>query len=317
MSETERLCSRTGYSITQALKILDIRKPRFYEWKKRKGDPNKHNGQIPKSTWILEEEREAILKYFSKNPRNGCRRLSFMMIDENIAYVSPNTVYRVLKSHGLLDTQIQRNSQKGKGFDQPKRPHEQWHIDISYINAGGTYYYLCSILDGFSRFIVHWDIADSMKESDVELIVQKALEKFVKENPRLISDNGPQFKAKEFKVFIRLSGMDQTFTSPYYPQSNGKIERWHKELKKSCIRPRQPRNLKEAKRFIGEFIEHYNYQRLHSAIGYVTPYDKLLGIDSELQRERKNKMAKARQARANAWLEIKAKDSEKTLAKAS
>lgn len=234
-----------------------------------------------------------------------------MMIDEDVAYVSGNTVHRVLKSEGLIDKSSSSPSSKGKGFSQPEKPHEQWHIDISYINAGGTFYYLCSILDGYSRFIVHWDIAESMKEENVQLIVQKAIEKIEGTNPRLISDNGPQFKAREFKVFIRLCGMDQTFTSPYYPQSNGKIERWHKELKKDCIRARVPRNLEEARKFIAEFIEEYNYKRLHSAIGYVTPFDKLLSLDSDLQKERKSKLERARLMRKRAWKAIKSDESSK------
>lgn len=220
-----------------------------------------------------------------------------MMLDEDIAYVSATTVHRVLKSEGLIDKSNAKPSKKGTGFVQPSKIHSQWHIDVSYINAGGTFYYLCSILDGYSRFITHWDIKESMKEADIELIVQKALEKFEGEKPRLISDNGPQFRSREFKEFIRFSGMEQTFTSPYYPQSNGKIERWHKELKQTCIRPKSPRSLEEARDYVTSFIEDYNYRRLHSAIGYVTPFDKLLGIDTDLKKERKEKLYQAQEAR--------------------
>jgi len=308
VADVEHLCKLTDTSITKALAFLKIRKPRFYDWKKRVGKENQHNGQIPKDTWILPAERQAIIDYFGKNPRNGCRRLSYMMIDEDVAYVSGNTVHRVLKSEGLIEKRSSKASKKGTGFHQPSRPHEQWHIDVSYINAGGTFYYLCSILDGFSRFIAHWDIAESMKEEDVELVVQRALERFDGTNPRLISDNGPQFKAREFKAFIRLCGMDQTFTSPYYPQSNGKIERWHKTLKQTCIRPQCPRNLDEARAYISDFVEQYNYCRLHSAIGYVTPFDKLLGIDADLRKERRGKLESARQIRKTEWAELKTKE---------
>ena len=236
-----------------------------------------------------------------------------MMIDENLAFVSANTVNRVLKKAGLLDSKDSKPSSKGKGFDHASKPHTQWHIDVSYINAGGTFYYLCSILDGYSRFIVGWDLAESMKEGDIQMIVQKAKEKFPVTKTRLISDNGPQFRAREFKSFVRLCGMEQTFTSPYYPQSNGKIERWHKELKKDCIRPKAPRDLSEAKSYVGEFIERYNYSRLHSAIGYVTPYDKLLDIDADLQRERTQKLEKARLRRKVAWASIRSNENELAL----
>ncbi|MFW7381674.1 MAG: transposase [Oligoflexus sp.] len=304
VEDIERLCLLTGISLNSCLKTLGIRKPRFYDWKERKGLENKHNGMIPKDTWILESERQAIINYFEKNPLNGCRRLSFMMVDEDVAYVSANTVHRVLKAAGLIGSQSQKPSSKGKGFDQPSKPHAQWHIDISYINAGGTFYYLCSILDGYSRFIIEWDIAESMKEEDIELVVKRAKERYPDARIRLISDNGPQFKAREFKSFLRMCGMDQTFTSPYYPQSNGKIERWHKELKQSRIRPKAPRDLAEARKYVGDFVESCNYSRLHSAIGYVTPYDKLLGIDAELKQERAIKLENARISRKQAWQTI-------------
>jgi putative transposase len=128
---------------------------------------------------------------------------------------------------------------------RPKRG-QHWHIDISYINLSGTFYYLCSILGGFSRFLVHWDLRESMRETDVEVILQRAKEKYLEAKPRIISDNGPQFIARDFKEFIRISGMTHVRTSPYYPQSNGKIERWHKSLKGECIRPGTPLSPEES-----------------------------------------------------------------------
>ena len=129
---------------------------------------------------------------------------------------------------------------KGKGFQQPLAAHEHWHVDVSYINIAGTFFYLCSLLDGYSRFIVHWEIRESMTEADVETIIQRAREQFPGARPRIISDNGPQFIAKDFKEFIRICGMTHVRTSPYYPQSNGKMERWHKTLKGECIRVKTP-----------------------------------------------------------------------------
>ena len=294
--------------MSEVLKITEISKPKFFNWKSRKGLPNFHNGLQPKDSWILPEERQAIIDYYLKNPLNGCRRLSYMMIDEDIAYVSHNTVHRVLKAEGLIDDDSRKPSLKGTGFTQPTSVHQQWHIDVSYINAGGTFYYLCSVLDGYSRFIVHWEIHESMKQEDCQLVVQRAREKMGTPHARLISDNGPQFRSRQFKEFIRLCGMDQTFTSPYYPQSNGKIERWHKELKKECIRSKQPDNLTEARNCVGKFVEEYNYLRLHSAIGYVTPYDRMLSLDTELQESRRSKLKLARENRSKRWLTIRDSD---------
>jgi transposase InsO family protein len=124
--------------------------------------------------------------------------------------------------------------QKGQGFVQPLQRHEHWHIDFSYVNIAGTFYYLCSILDGASRYIVQWDIREAMKESDAEIVLQRAREKHPQARPRVISDNGPQFIAKDFKEFIRLWQTSHVLTSPHYPQSNGKLERFHRTLKEQA-----------------------------------------------------------------------------------
>ena len=176
-------------------------------------------------------------------------------------------------------------------------PHEHWHVDISYLSICGTFLYLCSLLDGCSRFIVHWKIREHMTERDVEIIIQRAKEKFLEARPRVISDNGPQFIARDFKEFIRISGMTHVRTSPYYPQSNGKLERFHKTIKGECIRVKTPLSLDDARRLVAEYIEYYNTDRLHSAIGYIAPADKLNGREKEIFEERDRKLEAARQQR--------------------
>jgi len=220
-----------------------------------------------------------------------------MMLDADVAACSPSSVYRVLKDAGRLDCHNPKPSSKGKGFVQPLRPHEHWHVDVSYINIAGTFYYLCSLLDGCSRFTVHWEIRETMTEADVEQIIQRARERFPDVKPRIISDNGPQFIARDFKEFIRLCGMTHVKTSPYYPQSNGKIERWHRILKEECIRPGTPLTLEDARRIVGKFVEYYNTVRLHSAIGYITPKDKLEGREKEIFDARDRKLEAARERR--------------------
>ena len=119
----------------------------------------------------------------------------------------------------------------------------------------------------------------------------------VEAKPRIISDNGPQFIARDFKEFIRISGMTHVRTSPNYPQSNGKLERWHKSLKSECIRPGTPLSLEDAKRLIQPYVDRYNSVRLHSAVGYVTPKDALAGRQVEIHTERDRKLEAARQQR--------------------
>ena len=136
-----------------------------------------------------------------------------------------------------------------------------------------------------------------MTEADVEIILQRARERYPDENPRIITDNGPQFIAKDFKEFIRVCGMTHVRTSPNYPQSNGKLERWHKSLKAECIRPKTPLSLEDGRRLVGMYVNHYNDVRLHSAIGYVVPKDKLEGREQEIFAERDSKLAQAREQR--------------------
>jgi len=276
---------------------LGIGRSKFYSWRKRYGQANEHNARVPRDHWLTEDEKQAILDYESEHPTEGYRRLTFMMLDDDVAAAAPATVYRILKRARRLGPTSPPNQRKGKGFHQPGRPHRHWHVDISYINVAGTFYYLCSLLDGYSRYIVHWEIREKMLESDVETILQRAREKFPGETPRIISDNGPQFIAKDFKQFIRICGMTHVRTSPYYPQSNGKIERWHKSLKSECIRPMTPLSLDDARRLVERFVGHYNTLRLHSAIGYVTPADKLLGLEDVIHAERDRKLEEAREAR--------------------
>jgi transposase InsO family protein len=276
---------------------LGLSPSKFHQWRKRYGKANEHNGQIPRDYWLEAWEKQAIIDFHLANPLNGYRRLTFMMLDADVVAVSPSSTYRVLKSAGLLDRKNVKASKKGTGFKQPKKPHSHWHIDISYLNLGGTFYFLISVLDGYSRFIVHWEICESMREQDVEMVLQKALEKYPDAKPRIISDNGPQFIAKDFKSFLRIFGLSHARTSPYYPQSNGKLERWHGSLKDECIRPSSPQTVEEATRRVTDYVEHYNHARLHSAIDYVTPADKLAGRAEEITQARDRKLEEARERR--------------------
>jgi transposase InsO family protein len=292
-----RWSSKTGIAVLSFLVWSGLATSKWHNWKSRYGKVNEHNAWIPRDHWLEAEERQAILDFQALFPLEGYRRLTFMMIDADTAVCSPSSVYRVLKEAGRLDRHTPKASSKGKGFVQPLVPHEHWHVDVSYINIAGTFYYLCSLLDGCSRFTVHWEIRESMTEADVEQIIQRAREKFPGVTPRIISDNGPQFIARDFKEFIRICGMTHARTSPYYPQSNGKIERWHRLLKEECIRPGTPLSVEDARRIVGQFVAHYNTVRLHSAIGYVTPQDKLEGCDKAILAARDRKLEAARERR--------------------
>ena len=279
------------------LRWAKLRTSKYHQWKKRYGQINSHNGKIPRDWWLEEWEKQAITDFHDKHPLEGYRRLTFMMLDEDIVAVSPSSTYRVLKAAGRLDRKNVTPSKKGTGFVQPTKNHQEWHVDVSYINVGGSFYFLISVLDGFSRYIVHWELRETMKELDIELVIAKAIEKHPGVSPRIISDNGPQFIAKDFKEFVRQYGLTHVRTSPYYPQSNGKLERWHGSLKSECIRPSCPATREEATKRIEKYVAHYNHVRLHSAIGYITPADCLAGLSQVIGEERDRKLESARERR--------------------
>jgi len=289
--------ARTGLAVGRLLQGIGIGRDRYGEWRRRAGRGNRHNAPIPRGHWLDRWEQRAIVGYFLGHPQEGYRRLTWMMVDEDVVAASPSSVYRVLKADGLLDGRGAGPSKKGTGFEQPLQPHEHWHSDISFVHVGGTTYFFLGVIDGASRYIVHWEIREAMKTADVQIVLQRAREKFPDARPRVISDNGSQYLAREFKEFIRLSGMTHVRTSPYYPQSNGKIERFHGSLKRECLRPKTPVSLEDARAVVGRWVDDYNQRRLHGAIDYVTPLDKLQGRAEAIWADRKRKLKEARERR--------------------
>ncbi len=289
--------AKTEIPACRFLDWIELGTSKFHDWQKRYGKVNEHNTWVPRDHWLTEEEKRKIIAFAYDHPLDGYRPLTFMMLDADVVAASPTSVWRVLHQAGLLARVNGKPSRKGKGFVQPLRPHQHWHVDVSYLNIAGTFYFLCSILDGYSRFLVHWEIQENMGENVVETIIQRAREKYPNERPRIITDNGPQFIAKDFKEFIRICGMTHVRTSPYYPQSNGKIERFHRTLKGDCLRTQVPLSLQDARRLVVGYVAHYNDSRLHSAIGYVAPKDKLEGRAPEILAARDRKLAQARERR--------------------
>jgi len=288
---------RTKISLAVMALALGITLSKFYDWHKRYGTPNFHNGKAPRDWWLEPWEVRAICDYKFAHPQEGYRRLTYMMLDEDIVAVAPTTTFRVLRTAGLLYRSTNKASLKGTGFKQPAAPHRHWHIDISYINLLGTFFYLTSIIDGYSRYIVHHELRTSMEEYDVEITVQRALEKFAGAAPRVISDNGSQFISGEFKRYIKQMGLTHVRTSVNYPQANGKIEAWHKSLKCECVRCTPLLSLEDARSKIAAYVDHYNNKRLHSAIGYIAPKDKLEGREKEIFAERDRRLEAARERR--------------------
>ena len=203
--------SKTELAKSFFIARLGVCTSKFRSWEEWYGKDNEHNGNVPRDHWLLPEEKERIISYYLQHQQDGYRSITYQLMDQDIVVCSPSTTYRVLRNAGFLKRWV-KSSKKGKGFVQPLEPHEHWHTDIAYLNIAGTFYYFSAVLDGCSRYIVHWDIKESMKEEDVEILLQEAIERTPGVTPRLISDNGPCYIANDFKSFLRSVGMTHVRT---------------------------------------------------------------------------------------------------------
>ena len=167
-----------------------------------------------------------------KNFLYGYRYLAWQMIDENIAFVRPASVYNIMKEYDLVHKWAKNEGEaKKKGFDQPPSPNEQWHTDISYIKVLGVFYYFISIMDGYSRKILDWELCETMEGINIELLVARVKEKYPEAHARIIHDNGKLFISKDFKDLVSVLELYETSARVCHPQSNGKLERFHSTIK--------------------------------------------------------------------------------------
>ena len=295
------LKQRADFPVNRAIGLLGLPRASYFRWAKTDGKVTRKRSLSPKSNHLLEWEKECIIAYKRNHPEVGYRRLAYMMIDEGVVAVPPSSVYRVLKEANLNSRWTTSATPVQKGFKQPRSPHEQWHTDIAYLNILGTHYFFIGVLDGYSRSIVHHEVRTDMTTLDVQVVLCRALEKIADtgKQPRVITDNGSQFLARDFKLFLRERDVSHSRARPRHPQSNGKIERFHKSLKGECVRRTPMGTLDEARRLIKQYVDDYNNHRLHAALQYLTPADYLKGEDHVAYRlqERQKKLQAARAAR--------------------
>jgi transposase InsO family protein len=289
--------------------MIGIHKSKYFRWKERQGQANRHNHALPKSVQITPPERDLVIayakKHYSANDyflKDGYRRIAYRMMDDGVAYISPSSVYRILKDAGLLNEwKTAKKSKKGTGFIQPKNVNKHWHTDIKYVSFRGTFLFLITVIDGYSRFVVHHELRTSMDTGDVSLTIQKALDKYPLARPRVISDNGGQYISKEFASFIAHAELLHVKTSVAYPQSNGKIERWHRSLGQECLRTTSFITLEDAREQIALYVEHYNTVRLHSSLKYLTPEDFFCNRVEERLQTRREAVRSAKLSRSEYW----------------
>ena len=226
------------------------------------------------------------------------------MIDLDIAYASPATVYNIMKKNGLISRWNKSGTEHEKGFKQPVSANEQWHTDFSYICIGGIFYYFSAILDGYSRKILVWDLFEDMTELNIEILVTRAKELYPDAKPRIIHDNGRQYLGDDLrKLFAKLS-IEDSKTRPFHPQSNGKVERFHRTLKTEHVRRTPYLDYSDAELRMADWITWYNSERLNGAVKYLTPDEVFEGKMNERLAERRNKLHNASKRRQAYWESI-------------
>lgn len=293
----EEAVARTGWSVCRILTRLGIARSVYYEWRERavqkRLDDLMPGGRCLSE--VLPEEKEAVITYALAHPKEGYRRLAWMMVDADVAYISPASVYRILTDADLL-YRWKRSCRSGEKPEAPTRPHQRWHTDIMYLRVADVWYFLVTVLDGFSRYVVHAELLTSMRAADVRLVIQHALEANGVKDVEIVSDNGSQFTSADFKALVRQFDLQHIRIRTYHPESNGTLERFHRSTREA-LAEQDLRNLARARALIADWVRHYNEERLHAALGYLPPAEYHRG-DPELRiSERRQKLERARAQR--------------------
>ena len=263
--------ARTGWTVRRILKRLGLAKSRYYDWKRRADEQFLEDlfpGPRSSPHAILAEEKAAVIAYALAHTREGYRRLAWMMIDADVAYVSPTSVYRILIDADLL-YRWKRSTSVGERPPDPKAPNERWHTDLMYLRVADTWYFLVTVLDASSRYVVHWDLLTTMTAAAVRVVIHDALKK-TGASPQVVTDNGSQFTAKDFKELVRDFELEHIRIRMYHPESNGRIERFHRSTREA-LDDQELKNLDRAREIIGRWVEFYNTRRLHAGLKYLAP----------------------------------------------
>jgi len=291
-----RTQARTGWTVRRIRKRLGLSKSRYHEWGKRaEQDVLADLVRPPRCLWqALPEEVDAVLGYALRHPREGYRRLAWRMVDEDVAYLSPSSVYRILDDADLR-YRWKRSRPVGERPAEPTGPNQRWHTDLMYLRVGDVWYFLVAVLDAYSGYVVHWDLLPSMTAAEVRMVLQDALQK-TGATPEVVTDNGSQFTARDFKPLVRDFDLAHIRIRIYHPESNGKLERFHRSTREALAEA-ELGNLSRARELIGRWVTHSTERRLHAALNYLPPAEYYAGDPPARLAERQQKLATARTRR--------------------
>jgi len=289
VTQTKR---RSGWPAYRTLAALGVPRSVYYSWKARASLHDRH-GAPCRVYEVLAEEREAICTFALKHPKVGYRKLTWMMLDAGVACVSESTVYRVLNQADLLWRWKRSEPSRGEYHFRPTAPDQQWHTDVMYVWVAARFYFLLSFVDAYSRYIVHHKLLLALDGKSVATELQVALERNRQANPRVVHDHGGEFVNRDVAAVVKAHNLMDIKTRPRHPESNGIVERFNGTVRAETDND-YGENYLHAEATIGKLIEHYNEERLHAALGYMTPATWHRGQQKQLREERARRIAAAR-----------------------
>ena len=297
----------TGEPVEMILAQLGLPPATYYRWQARERDGRLADAVVVPRRRVplpMPEEviavRDAALAY----PQTGYKRLTWLMVDEDVACLRPWQVYDILGKHDLLRRTAQLASKPLKRPPEPDHPDQVWHVDLMYLYIASRWYYLVDILDGYSRFLVHWSLNLTMLADTVTFTVQEALEGLSQRRPgepKIVHDNGGQFLSAEWRRFVEGAGVTDVRTRVAHPQSNGRLERLHRTHREEGLTEEDLTDYYRALDGMDRWGRYYNYKRPHSALKYLRPVDYYRGDPAARLAEREQKLAQALEARGQYW----------------
>ena len=297
--EIIRLVESSDRSVKQTLAELDVPRSSFYRWYQRyqaEGyDGLAEQKPGPRQFWnrIPQAMRQHVVEVALARPDQSPRQVAWHITDTEQYFISESSVYRILKGFDLVSSPAYDIVTASDKFKNPtKRVNEMWQTDFTQFKvAGWGWYYLCTILDDFSRYILAWRLSSTMASADVQDTLDIALAETgvthvkVKHRPRLLSDNGPAFISDALAAYLKPYQIHHIHSRPYHPQTQGKIERYHRSMK-SIVKLDTfyfPWELEQA---IANFVAYYNHQRYHESLDNLTPADMYFGRAEEVLTQR-------------------------------